>query len=645
MSLNKRKSQKSAKTWLGMLCAGILTFCGDYSCDQAYAMQDFISISGQVYEFDKDSRYETAEAKKQMDVRNGENTWGQCTISGDVARSGEINGIPMYLTDEEVEFFYSFDTNDLTLPETDWNITSDKTKKLGTVKLENDILSGAVMVQTSLDGVTWVNDVILTDVFTGESVLTESIYQVNDIQLQNGCYYKITIAYQMKQRLEDTKVLMFDFDNYQYKKVAEVYEFFVENEKESEVTSLDVPRKELGEKINTGKDNGYSGQYDIDENDPHYGWNIGSFFVNGYTREVADSENNSIFLKNAGDQVVLWFHLNEDINCLNGNSKFTIAEDQDGYDQYFETEKMNFKRGTLIIRHTNDQGVKQEPIIYTNYLEANTRTGADTKVQLFEEGDYEVSLDYEIKNTPRSIGNLAIVPTYTNYKIFFEFSIRNGNCMVYPLDVKQGAELSDYDITEHGFKLDMARSKYLVIDVCKSILKVQKDGSCVEDVRFNRPAKDGESYTDEGIYTFTVRNLYTGQQTEKTIFVGSNRYLKALSKSGITVDEINEQVAMGVEIGEDGSLIEPPKETQAPIEESEEVMAAVSNEVIATQDGVEETKAEHEMGSEIEPVLNESSIEEKGEETHTFLLLHVVIGLLILGTVAYVWKKRGDRAK
>lgn len=600
MSLNKRKSKKSTKAWLGILCAGILICCSDYSWSQIYAMENIILVPGQVYEFDKDSNYEVAEAKEIMNTSTEENTLGKCSISGDAIYSGEENGIPVYLADEEVEFFYSFDPNNLELAETDWNMTSDKTKKLGTVKLENDILSGVVMVETSLDGDTWINDVMLTDVFTGESVLTESIYRANDIQLQNGCYYKITVAYQMKQRLEDTKVLMFDFDNYQYKKVAEVYEFFVKNEKEPEVTSLDVPRKELGEKINTGKDNGYSGQYDIDENDPHYGWNIGSFFVNGYTREVADSENNSIFLKNVGDQVVLWFHLNEDINCLNGNSEFTIAEDQDGYDQYFETEKMNFKRGTLIIRHTNDQGVKQEPIIYTNYLEANTRTGADTKVQIFEEGDYEVSLDYEIKNTPRILGNIASMPTYTNYKIFFKFSIRNGNCMVYPLDVKQGAELSDYDITEDGFKLDMARSKYLVIDVCKSILNIEKDGSCVEDVRFNRPAKDGESYTDEGIYTFTVRNLYTGQQTEKTIFVGSNRYLKALSKAGITVDEINEQVAMGVEIGEDGSLIEPPKETQAPIEESEEVVAAVSSEVIATQARVEETIVETETETEVE---------------------------------------------
>ena len=67
-----------------------------------------------------------------------------------------------------------------------------------------------------------------------------------------------------------------------------------------------------------------------------------------------------------------------------------------GDDQYFETPKMNFGRGVLIIRYADHNNVRQEPTIYTNYLEANAMVGADTKVQLFEEGNYEVALDYVI---------------------------------------------------------------------------------------------------------------------------------------------------------------------------------------------------------------------------------------------------------
>ena len=90
--------------------------------------------------------------------------------------------------------------------------------------------------------------------------------------------------------------------------------------------------------------------------------------------------------------------------------------------------------------------------------------------------------------------------------------------MVYPFDVLTGAELSDGAVTKNGFKLDMAKSRYLTIDVQRSVVTKGANGD-VEDVRVKRPAKDGEEYTEEGIYTFNVRNLYTGESTTKTIYV------------------------------------------------------------------------------------------------------------------------------
>ena len=95
--------------------------------------------------------------------------------------------------------------------------------------------------------------------------------------------------------------------------------------------------------------------------------------------------------------------------------------------------------------------------------------------------------------------------------------------MVYPFDVMTGAELSDGAVTPNGFKLDMAKSRYLTIDVQRSIISEGANGE-VEDVRFKRPAKDGEEYTEEGIYTFNVKNLYTGENTTKTIYVGDYKY-------------------------------------------------------------------------------------------------------------------------
>lgn len=113
-----------------------------------------------------------------------------------------------------------------------------------------------------------------------------------------------------------------------------------------------------------------------------------------------------------------------------------------------------------------------------------------------------------------------MAPSYSNYCITFKFSVRNSNCMVYPFDAQTGAELSDGAVAESGFYLDLARSRYLDIDIRKEVEVEGQDG-LVEDTRFNRAAADGDVYTDKGVYTITVSNRYTGETTTKVIRVGS----------------------------------------------------------------------------------------------------------------------------
>lgn len=268
--------------------------------------------------------------------------------------------------------------------------------------------------------------------------------------------------------------------------------------------------------------------------------------MSGYTDEIAESDGNVVFLKNVGDKVTLWFNLGQNINALNGKDNLSITADTEGYDQYFETPRMNFGRGVLIIRYTDHNNVQGEPTIYTNYLEANATVGADTKVQLFEEGDYEVALDYQITDD-------QLIDQISHYRIFFKFSVRNGNCMVYPFDVVTGSELTNSSMTENGFRLDLAKSRYLKVNIKREVLKDSADG-LVEDTRFNGPAKDGAQYADEGIYTITVTNKYTGQFTVKKIYVGTNNVLRAHMTTGLSIPEINNLVAQGATISDDGTI-------------------------------------------------------------------------------------------
>lgn len=327
----------------------------------------------------------------------------------------------------------------------------------------------------------------------------------------------------------------------------------------------------LGTAVNTGTDTGYSESNALTESDPQFGWELGHFCVTGYT--AVQRDNGSLtFLKNVGDKVALNFNLSQDINALNGNSQLTISSDDNGYDQAMGVEKSSggFGRGTLVIRKTNYQNDSSDKQVYTNYLEGIS-TGTTTQVDLFEEGDYEVALDYEIRNDKREVGGWAfipkvsIVPEYSNYTIRFNFSVRNGNTMVFLFDTEGGTELTNESCAPNGFTIDLARSRYLDINVKREVLS----GDHL-DVRFNGPAEDGEKYTDEGVYTITAKNQTTGQTTDKVIYVGNNPQLKAYALTGYTLEQIRDMISQGATIDNEGNIVWPETVVEQQAEETDD---------------------------------------------------------------------------
>lgn len=333
----------------------------------------------------------------------------------------------------------------------------------------------------------------------------------------------------------------------------------------------------MGSVVNAGYDTGFSENNKIAEDDPHFGWTLGNFYFDGYTRITKDSNDNPVLLKTVGDTVTLWFELNQDISNLNGDDTLSISDDNNGYDEYFGVEKTDFGHGTLIVRHTDYQNHTADPVIYTDYLAATATQGTAVEVMLCEEGDYEVALDYEIQKDNFDIFGWTSYPSYYNYRIFFRFSVRNGNCMVYPFDVVTGAELTNSSITENGFYLDLAKSRYLNIDIKKKIRKKGAEG-LTEDIRFNKPAKDGEKYTDEGIYTITVSNIYTNQTTTKVIYVGTDDVLKAHVTTGLSINDIEQQLSVGATVAKDGTLISAPEPTISSVKETELSVTTKSKE-------------------------------------------------------------------
>ena len=509
----------------------------------------FGDITGKVFEFDEaakknSSHYEESKATTSYSSVK-KHAFGSFSLKGDMNQlsGGKISTFEVSKDAEQViTFSYNFDEKKLARPDTEWHIREDNSKIVDGINVKEAIKKGVIIVQTSLDGTNWVTSTSLTNVFTNDK-FNFDFYKTNDIQLINGCYFRVIVAYEMEKLAGESKILWVirKKDN-QYKKYKEVYTFYAKTEGEGTDIKIDSePRMELGKKVATPLDKGFDGGSELDQKDPHFGWDIGQFVINGFSGTCDDANGNLVFLKNVGDKVTLWFRLYQDINNLNGDPKLSINEDTNGYDKHFEVPPTNFKHGTLIIQYTDSQNVKHAPIIYTDFLAANVSRKADTKVQLFEEGDYEVSLNYEILHD-------TLVDGYTNYKIAFKFSIRNGNCMVFPFELKadgsRGSELTTGSYAKYGFVLDAAKSKYLTVNVKKSNLVVGYDGQLRLDQRYDRPVDMiNDTFTEEGVYNFTFKNNYTGKEGTKTIYVGTNKYIVALATSPYSLEEINKLIA------------------------------------------------------------------------------------------------------
>lgn len=478
-----------------------------------------VEVAGTKYEFEEKNDYVFEDAIS-VESSSKTETYGKFYISGNVESSDMHNNYLSYAIDEGL-FTISYDYDDKLLNASvdELHLSSDDGKKINGKNINSKIQKGTILLQTSKDGEIWHDASLMSNVFEKTPINKEPIYESTDIQLLNGTYYRVIVAYELKQRTKDNKYWK---DEYKTSKYAEVYEFYAYNRN---ATSVKAPAKDnrftLGEKKRAEKYEGYSQPVPIkDDSDPHYGWDIGEFFIGGFT----EMKGNDTFLKETGDRVSLWFNLKQDINNCNNKDAIYVVSDENGYDQELETERTYFGKGALIIKKTNSDGTKEKPIIYTNFLEASASPNADIKVSLFEEGDYQVTLDYELKYDKTKIPGIdfSVFPEKARYKISFSFSIRNGNTIVFFKDIgNNDSELKTGSCTENGIKVDYAKSKYLTVYYERSTL----NGN-VFDVRKNTVVSDGDVFKDEGVYKFTITNETTGQTTEKILCIGSEELLQ-----------------------------------------------------------------------------------------------------------------------
>lgn len=562
------------------------------------AVSKSMSFVVKQYEFDGSTDYTITGSK----TVSSDSTYGTFSIAADVLEESTKNGIPSYVVKgDNLGFFYNYSDSLLKESEEKWYLTNDKCKSVDGKKLDDKVQKGYMLLQVSNDRKNWIDVFSETNAFENTPIRTNAFYKGTDIQLMNGCYYKLTIAYELQKF---TGKNWLGISNYEYKRFAEVYEIYVRNDKYTE-TEIDTNRIfYLGSKVKAADFDSYSGAETIEKSDPHYGWDLGKFFISGHTNTVKDTDGTVVIMKNVGDEITLWFKLEQNIDALNGDSKLSINADDNWYDREYETERTNSGRGVLIVKHT-DYKNESRTVLYTDYLASSASIGANTKVQIFEEGDYEVTLDYEIRED-------KLIDRYHHYRISFKFLIRNGNCMVYPLDVATGGELTNGALTEKGFTLDLAKSRYLNIVVKKEILTEGADG-LIEDTRFNKIARDGEVFDDEGIYTITVKNLYSGADpTVKKIYVGSNPLLKALViNPQYSLSDIKSMVSKGATISDQGII-------------------TIGNYNTSTQDETEPIWISPTTVIERNQETTEEATEQQGEINMMLIIICIVGGVIFI---------------
>lgn len=623
--MKKKRLSFAGIQGLFVLCFGMFFFMKLDS----FAADKEIVVEGNVYTLkDENQDFPIHDQKYQKTSSN--NTYGEFRLRGNLWEYKSAEGISSFdarntkddkTTEEktaEASLIYAYDDKLLNADdEQTWKLVSDNSKRIGDIDLEQKVGMGTIVVQSSFDDEHWMINDIQTDVFKdipkgGDKILYTTIPN----QLVNGCYYKVTVAYQTRKKSGETKLGSLKISTkYDYREHVEVYHFYVVNKSESEKAAEQNEGNGYNLNsipMNVGMNSEYSEERDIDSHDKDNGCEIGQFYITGYSgnprfyQEDEENKNNPIFLKNVGDKITLWFDLQQkDLNALNKDPNLKIYPDEKGADKYFHTKTQNFKRGALIIRFKDYQN-KAWTNIYTDYLAAAATTTADTKVQLFEEGDYEVALDYIIEDSSPLAWKIPKPATYNAYRIFFKFSIRNSNCMVYPIDLKTNGELRT-SYTENGFRLDLARSRYLDLSVKKKTLS--SDGL---DLRVYEIVDDLDEFADEGVYVFTVKNKITENKASKVIYVGTDNLLKAYARYGKDNDNGEYSIADLRKMQDEGYTFRDDGTIEAPEPKVQEEINSVEDAIITNQEG-KDSLEENSTNAVNAPMPDNSDIEENSE--------------------------------
>ena len=195
----------------------------------ASAEESFVEVIGNVYEFDKKSNYEITDAAEYVQSRH-DNTYGKFSIQADFAGIQDEDGMMRAgVKGDVVGFYYSYGDGALYEDNKsgEWVLTKDTGKKIDGMKLDGKIGKGTILIQSSEDGAAWNTIVSQTDAFEETPYRAHPIYSASMQRYAAGSYFRVIVVYKEQKLIETKKILFFNIDKFDYRKMAEVYEFYL----------------------------------------------------------------------------------------------------------------------------------------------------------------------------------------------------------------------------------------------------------------------------------------------------------------------------------------------------------------------------------------------------------------------------------
>ena len=155
---------------------------------------------------------------------------GTFFVNGEVGHEATLNGTKAYAVDGTLTFGYNCTPADYqTKTKENWNLVSSDVKAVGDISLSKKVSNGVMIIQKSADGKTWENArEPIYNLFSDKKLDYNSLYSASEEEIKSGTYYRVIVAYEMKQKTGTQKNWIgFQEDVFAFKYSVEEYDFYL----------------------------------------------------------------------------------------------------------------------------------------------------------------------------------------------------------------------------------------------------------------------------------------------------------------------------------------------------------------------------------------------------------------------------------